>query len=137
VGADAVVKKKIKDLASKGVSEIVYVNGLRYVSEKPDSNITKANAIVADYPDTWIQFRPYTTFNLVKPESTLIPPHTIITKEELLRQLGMMYIDISTIPLIHEWDPIIVWIGGRKGDIIQVDRLSASVGRSTFYRIVI
>ena len=80
----------------------------------------------------------YNLFKIVIPKHILCSPHRILNKEEideiLHNNLESKKIYISKI-LID--DPMCVWIGGKKGDVILIERLSEITAESICLRYVI
>ena len=80
----------------------------------------------------------YNLFKIIIPRHILCSPHRILTLEEinniLYNNLETKKIFISKI-LID--DPMCVWIGGKKGDVILVDRISEITAESICLKYVI
>ncbi len=76
-------------------------------------------------------------FRAIIPLGQYCSKHTILTKEESSNLLKTMRISKSNLPIILFSDPQVVWIGGSRGDIIHIDRISESTGKSDYYRLVI
>ena len=67
----------------------------------------------------------------------LVPKHRIMSedeKEELLERYG---ITVNQLPRIRLRDPAVMELGGREGDLIEIDRKSPTAGESKYYRIVV
>lgn len=75
----------------------------------------------------------YELFVTVVPEHDLVPKHSITGKEEI----DSLRIDPKTMPLISSKDPAVIWIGGKKKDVIKIERPSETAGRSIAYRYVV
>lgn len=97
------------------------------VKKLVDELITKDNA--------HIELLRYAPFIIEVPKHSMAVPHTILTAE----QKKALESDLRgfTLPKILEKDPMCVWIGARRGDIVKIDRLSEISGMITAYRKVI
>lgn len=100
---------------------------LPYKKKEVHNDHTGISAIYNAYPT--IYFR----FNL--PKSSSVNHHSIMTKEEIKKELESEYINISQLPTIFEYDPNIVWIGARHGDVVKIMRLYGS-SISVYYKLV-
>jgi DNA-directed RNA polymerase subunit H (RpoH/RPB5) len=69
------------------------------------------------------------------PNIVNIYSHRIISDEEIIKELASEYISIANIPTIYTYDPIIVWIGGRPDDVVEIIRNSQTI-ESVYYRYV-
>jgi len=76
-------------------------------------------------------------FRAIIPLGQYCSKHTILTKEEADKLLKSLHVSKINLPTIHFNDPQIIWIGASRGDIIHIDRLSESTGKSDYYRYVI
>lgn len=73
-------------------------------------------------------------FNVTK--HCLVPPHRILIQgqsEELLKKLRT---DQGSLPTILTSDVVCRYIGGKVGDIIEIERDSLTTGKSLYYRTV-
>jgi DNA-directed RNA polymerase subunit H len=61
--------------------------------------------------------------------------HRILSDEEIIKELSSEYIATANIPTIYTYDPIIVWIGGRPGDVVEIIRNSQTI-ESVYYRYI-
>jgi DNA-directed RNA polymerase subunit H len=90
-------------------------------------NESKNTAIYNAYPSKF--------FRCDIPNIVNIYSHRIISDEEIIKELSSEYISIANIPTIYTYDPIIVWIGGRPGNVIEIIRNSQTI-ESAYYRYV-
>jgi len=69
------------------------------------------------------------------PNIVNIYSHRIISNAEFTKELTSEYISKLNIPTIYTYDPIIVWLGGRPGNIIEIIRNSQTI-ESVYYRYI-
>lgn len=79
---------------------------------------------------------PYHRFVFVVPKCTMIAPHIIMTKEEIHELLITERIQIKDLKIILSNEPIIIWNGGRVGDIVKIIKNSETSLLSVDYRRV-
>lgn len=77
---------------------------------------------------------PYHNFALVVPESQIVPPHRIMSPEEVETFLGRERLTLRDLPVISASDPPIVWLGGRAGQVVEIERPSQTAGQAFFVR---
>ncbi len=75
-------------------------------------------------------------YNII-PKGIYCSPHYIINKEEEENLLTFLKCDKSCLPVILSSDPYCIWIGGRKGQIIKIERNSENTGENIYYRTVV
>jgi DNA-directed RNA polymerase subunit H (RpoH/RPB5) len=85
-------------------------------------------AIYNAYPSIYFEF------NVTKHSS--VNYHSIMTKENIKKELDSEYINILQLPIIFEYDPNIVWIGARSGNVVQINRLYGSSISIHYKRVV-
>jgi len=67
----------------------------------------------------------------------LVPKHKKLSdsqKEKLLKELNL---STKQLPKILPTDPAIAKLGAKEGDIIAVERISQTAGKSVYYRVVL
>ena len=80
----------------------------------------------------------YDIFKIEIPKHSLCSPHSILSKEESDNLLNNeLKIKKKNLAKIKINDPQIIWIGGKMGDIIKIERNSEITGKSIYYRVVI
>lgn len=125
VNADT--KKLIKDSIKKTTKELIIII---------DSELEETPSI-DDVDDVWVQIRKLSVFYLNIPQNKQIPKHLKEdNQQELKEMLNSWYLDTKSIPRINSNDPPVVWLGGKHGDIITIERPSVSVGSQKIYRLV-
>ncbi|MBD3407673.1 MAG: DNA-directed RNA polymerase subunit H [Candidatus Lokiarchaeota archaeon] len=77
----------------------------------------------------------YASFDLFGHE--LVPEHTIADSDEVDLVLDHYGIDKPHLPRIRRDDPAVRVLGARTGQVIRVERDSATAGRTYYYRLVI
>ncbi|WP_294005863.1 DNA-directed RNA polymerase subunit H [uncultured Methanobrevibacter sp.] len=75
-----------------------------------------------------------TKFNIQK--HMLVPKHEIMTEEEISSEFSDVDYDFKNLPKIKVYDPVVLAIGARKGDILRITRESQTAGVFVTYRIV-
>lgn len=70
-------------------------------------------------------------------EHVLVPRHRILSNEEKEALLKKYGIKPSQLPKILAGDPIVVAIGAKPGDIIEITRKSPIAGETLAYRTVV
>ena len=66
-----------------------------------------------------------------------VPKHVKLTEEQAKEVLSKLNITLFQLPKILNTDPAIVMLDPKANEIIQIERDSATVGKSLFYRRVI
>ena len=66
----------------------------------------------------------------------LVPKHEIMTEDEILTEFGDVDYNFKNLPKIKVYDPVVLAIGARKGDILRITRESQTAGVFVTYRIV-
>jgi DNA-directed RNA polymerase subunit H len=79
---------------------------------------------------------PYVRFVLVVPEHVMVPRHRIMSKEEVASVLGLCRLARHDLPVVFANDAAVVWIGGREGDVVEIERDSEAAARAISYRRV-
>ena len=135
-------KKKINEvLRDDSVDELIYLADITFIGERGVTYQESVKKALEDFKSTnnriWVQIRPYTIFTLDILASTESARHRRLDQEEVKKELEETFTPLVSLPRIKEWDPQVVWIGARAGEIIAVDRLSGSVGIQTVLRRVI
>ncbi|OYT65386.1 DNA-directed RNA polymerase subunit H [Candidatus Bathyarchaeota archaeon ex4484_205] len=75
------------------------------------------------------------SFDLMK--HVLVPVHKIVDQDEREELLSKYGIKPYQLPRILSTDPVVKAIGARPGDIIKIERISPTAGKSVFYRYVV
>jgi DNA-directed RNA polymerase subunit H len=70
-------------------------------------------------------------------QHTLVPKHTLLSKDEAQKVLEQYKIKPYQLPHIKKSDPAARAIGAKTGNIIQVVRKSHTAGKAIAYRYVI
>ena len=106
----------------------------------PDTFFAKSNLLEifqrhADSSKTFCNPQPYQRFSMNVLASSAVSPHRIMPESEVAATFthGEKRVDL---PAILVTDPIVLWIGARVGQVIEVTRPSPSTGRAiTYYRV--
>ncbi len=80
----------------------------------------------------------YDKFKCVIPEVPIVPKHEIVPADQVEKVLAEEKItDVNQLPKIKESDPMSVWLGILKGDIVKITGPSESAGERISYRLCI
>jgi DNA-directed RNA polymerase subunit H (RpoH/RPB5) len=79
----------------------------------------------------------YMQLSIIIPEHINCVPHRILSIEESEELLNkVLFVDKKNLQAICINDPMIIWIGGNVGDVIEITRTSEITGESIAYRRV-
>ena len=67
----------------------------------------------------------------------LVPEHRILSEKEKRELLKRYRIKISQLPQIKVTDPVVVALGAKPGDILEIKRKSPTAGYYYYYRLVV
>lgn len=67
----------------------------------------------------------------------LVPKHTKLNQKEKQRLFEKYNISEAELPKISKKDPAIAKLKLKPGDVIMIERPSATAGKTVFYRVVI
>jgi DNA-directed RNA polymerase subunit H (RpoH/RPB5) len=88
--------------------------------------------------DILIYNYPYRLFKIIIPNHILCSKHRILSKNETEYLLNNeLFSEKKNLPKIEKNDPQIIWIGGKKNDVIEIQRKSETSCLSLEYRLVI
>lgn len=79
----------------------------------------------------------YDIFKIVLPNCVIIPKHEILQEENVQLLLDYIKKPRGCLPKIKQTDPMCVWMGAKKNNVIKITRHSISTGESIGYRVVI
>lgn len=79
---------------------------------------------------------PYHNFIIDIPNHIMVPSHRIMTDEEIQNELYTEYIKKGDIYTIYEYDPPIIWLGGKDGQIVEIIRKSITSLEAPVYRLI-
>jgi DNA-directed RNA polymerase subunit H len=90
----------------------------------------------ADFDGTapFYSAHPYHIFSLVVPDHKSVPHHRIMSQAEVDDFLRRRRLSIADLTVIYTSDPPIVWLGGRKGQVVEIARDSQTAGTALFQR---
>ncbi|MBI5060991.1 MAG: DNA-directed RNA polymerase subunit H [Candidatus Aenigmarchaeota archaeon] len=69
--------------------------------------------------------------------SNLVPKHELLDDDEKKRFLNEFNVSEKQLPKIRHTDPVIKRLGAKKGDVIRIERKSATAGEYYYYRVVV
>jgi len=135
--------KKIIDtsLASSELDEIIIIAEKMQFNKKPFIDTIqefKRNEKSKDFDGERPIFNAYPSINFLfdLPNHCMVPKHRIMTDEEIQSELFSEYIKKNDIYTIYEFDPPIVWLGGRDGQVVEIIRQSISTLEAPVYRLI-
>ncbi|MGC9210286.1 MAG: DNA-directed RNA polymerase subunit H [Acidilobus sp.] len=67
----------------------------------------------------------------------LVPKHRILPLDEAVRVLSQLGVKPWQLPRISVNDPVIRLLGGKPGDIVEIERDSPTAGKHKVYRVVV
>jgi DNA-directed RNA polymerase subunit H len=137
-----VFSQKDKGLVDRDVAKILefatgndYTHGIVLVAlVKPSENVLKTVKNLTK--DTMIQFFHIGELRFDITTHRLAMPHRILKEDEktTLSKTYNLSDPGNQLPWIDSHDPMVKWIGGRPGDIIEVIRHSDVAGSDMYYR---
>ena len=96
------------------------------------------NKINNEQPTTqMIYIYKYDLFKIIVPEYSLAPKYTILSDEEVKKQLETVHLTRYSLPKILETDPQMIWIGAKAGQVVRYEYLSEITIHNIGYSIVI
>ena len=143
VGKQLIVfSQKDKGLVERDVNKILefsdsndYTNGVILVALVPPSdNVIKAIKNLTK--DRMIQFFHIRQLRFDITTHRIAMPHRILKEDEkpdLMKRFNINDVG-NQLPWVDSQDPMVKWIGGRPGDIIEVTRHSDVAGSELYYR---
>jgi len=67
----------------------------------------------------------------------LVPKHRLLGLEEAVEVLNRLNVKPWQLPRISVNDPVVRLLGGKPGDIVEIERDSPTAGKYKVYRIVV
>ena len=80
---------------------------------------------------------PYHVFAMNIPRHLSVPPHRIMSAEEVADLLATQHKQFHNLPSIYVNDPPVIWCGGRVGQVVEITRPSEVAGTAMYYRRII
>lgn len=136
-----VFSQKDKGLVDRDVNKILefadgndYTNGIILVALVPPSeNVLKTVKNLTK--DREIQFFHIRELRFDITTHRMVMPHRILKDDERTQVFKDNNItNPEQLPSIDSHDPMVKWIGGRPGDVIEIDRHSDVAGSELYYR---
>lgn len=85
----------------------------------------------------FVSVRPYRNFVTDIPRCRAVHPHALMTPAQVEEHLAWHRLRRADLPAIQDDDPPVVWLGGREGQCVRVERASETAGRAVVVRRVI
>jgi DNA-directed RNA polymerase subunit H (RpoH/RPB5) len=110
-----------------------------FISSDPFSNhlIKVIDDERHNYPKIYIEHYTYEKFSIEIPKCDSVPHHEIVPDADAKEILKWCYKKKYDMPKILVSDTPVVWIGGKPGDLIKIDRISETTGKYIVYRYCI
>jgi DNA-directed RNA polymerase subunit H len=70
-------------------------------------------------------------------EHDLVPEHKIMKSGKVVELLKKYGIKRWQLPKIFDKDPIVMLLGAKPGDVLEIKRKSQTAGETTYYRLVV
>ena len=67
----------------------------------------------------------------------LVPEHRIMKNEEVEALLKEKHCNKEDLPKILDTDPMVLFLGAKAGDVLEIKRNSPTAGISYYYRVVV
>lgn len=121
--------KKIMKFYKKYNNELLLITSIKISNAVNRSLLEKYDFTLINYT--------YSLFKIVFPKHILCSKHEILSEEQCDDLLtNQLYNVRNKLPIIKIDDPMCIWIGAKKNDVVRIERISESVGKSYYYRIV-
>lgn len=112
------------------------LNGILITSNPLSSDAKKNKKKLSAYS---IQVFQDCEINIDPTEHRLVPCHTVLTEEEVKELVNNNVFNLSNCLIIQPTDPIVKYLGVKKGQVLKIDRfniLGTMVHKYTAYRLV-
>lgn len=125
-------KKKTAAVFSKKVSILM-------ITFRPFTNYIKTHSasLMSRYPNLEIKNHSSDMFLIDIFKHNLVPKQTIADEEEVKYLCDLYFTDKENFSGISVNDPICVFLGAKKGQVIKSERKSETVGETSYYRYVV
>lgn len=67
----------------------------------------------------------------------LVPQHRKLSEKEKQAVLERYHATLENMPKISKKDPVVLSIGAKPGDLVEIRRKSLTAGEALFYRVVV
>jgi len=130
----------LRQLENENPTDRLLSNLQELILVAPDVFFTKSNLLEifkkhADASSAYYNPQPYHRFSMNLLKSVSVSPHRIMSEAEV-KQTFKYGEKKTDLPVILITDPVVLWIGARVGQVIEVTRWSSSTGHAiTYYRV--
>jgi DNA-directed RNA polymerase subunit H (RpoH/RPB5) len=122
----AFVRSVLKEMEEKEAQEGMIVGGSRFTpASKKLARQSRVELITGNYA----------SFDLFKHE--MVPMHSIVGEDEVELLLNHYGIEKPQLPRILRADPAASVLGAKAGQVIRIERESATAGDTYYYRLVV
>ncbi len=109
------------------------INIILVINDKINDPVKK-EMIKPQYKNVEIFMKKLLTFNITRHD--LVPKHTLLTEDEIQKIVDKYNTPKHMFPKMLSTDPVAKYYGVKPGDMFEITRKSASVGKCLSYRIV-
>ncbi len=95
----------------------------------------KITAYRASHPNVYVETRGYSIFQIEVPKHVLVPLHVVMPESEVKAFCKLYCVSREQFPRITLNDPMAVWLGLRKGNVVKIFRVSETAGIAIGYRL--
>lgn len=122
------IKNEIANLGIKQLI-IVYKQNITSFAKHVIDDMIQDGIDIQLFKDTELYF------NLTK--HSLVPKHTLLTKEDKIMFIAKYNVKDTNIPYIKKTDPVAKYMGLKIGDVVLINRTSEISDTSHYYRICV
>lgn len=126
--------KFMKDIPST-VEELIIVLDRDILLNKKNI-VSEIGELVINYPKLRVVACPFErfTFNILKHKD--VAEYKILSKSEITELTQIKHLNLNDLKVILETDPPMIWIGARKGDVVECrDKSLTAVMKIEYYNI--
>ena len=131
--------RKLLDIVSNDntIDELIIIIEEIFFSKKTLLDIVKEyqkNEIYNVINGELAIYNAYPYYNFIENIPIKVFPHRIISFEEIKQNILTEYIKIGDLKVIFTNDPPIIWLGGKDGQVVEIQRDSSTSGIAIDYR---
>lgn len=129
----------VKDSDDAPITNLIFISDVGFKNAIQN----QFNSIISEYyPDftslkIHVEDLKYSHFKIDVTTGIYCSPHRILNRAETEQLLYDLKCDRGNLPHILSTDPQVIWIGARKGDVVEITRVSEVTGTSIGYRYVV
>lgn len=123
----AALERILSEYSAQGIDHIILV-----VANKLNPSCNALVESSTSHIEIWLMAE--LQFNVSRHE--LVMPHRVLTAEEAESVKSKYKVTDEGLPVIFTSDMMCRYVGGRVGDMIEIERRSWTAGKSLYYRLV-